>query len=408
MKLTLAVVFVATAALAGVEGEVDCAGQACPELKINGDAASDLPNGQPSPFRGFADPSIRRDPSTGRLWMAYSWPSVKVNGAGRMFRRPGGVEASVAIHLAFSDDNGDHWRYYGPLWDPTPERAPNGTPGHTSHEVANLLPRQVGGKTIWYAARLDYFLPDVGGFRSRPPQSFRVRVFQADTVPGLADAPSETLGSARTDPAYGVDQNLTTLSPNVRQCHLWNEPALYSKGDQLYLTLSCRVFEGRRPNSIKQTLEVFSTRPDGPPNRWRWRYAGRLSGPQEAKELGGEDLTQIELANSRDGQLLAVVSPERFSDSLFDFVRTGCVAVAVASLDPPRLARTASGALDVRARIVDSDAGPHGTAACAYDPASSTGILLVKRQKENVGFAAARGGGGGRMSVSIHRTGARP
>lgn len=384
--------------------EFDCVGSACPQLVIQGDEAATLPNGKPSPFRGFADATIRKDPTSGRLWMAYSYPNIKINSG----RRP---SPSVAVHLAYSDDNGDHWTFQGVLWEPTAERSPDGVDGHTSHEVGNLLPRVVNGKTVWYAARLDYFLPDDGGFRKRPPQSFRVRVMQADTPPQLADAPFASLGSVKSDAAYGIDQRLTDLSSELGHCMLWNEPALYAKGDDLYLALSCMAFQGRKPDMEKNDLVVFATRPDGSPKSWRWRYAGRLAGSSDAKALGGTRLTQIDLATSQDGSLVAIMTPDRWSEELSDFVHDGCVVVGVASIDPPRLARNASGALDLRARITASDAGPHGTAACTYDPASTTGILLGKRQKSNtagLGGGGGRRGGGGGMTAFIYRTGVRP
>lgn len=81
----------------------DCVAGApgCPAFEPIGDAPDVLPGGGPSPFRGFADPSIRLDPVSGRLWMGYTWPHVEIAPASWL-----GVVGTPDIHLAVSDDGG--------------------------------------------------------------------------------------------------------------------------------------------------------------------------------------------------------------------------------------------------------------------------------------------------------------
>lgn len=383
----------------------DCIGAACPAIEIRGDAPATLPGGAPSPFRGFADASIRRDPADGRLWMAYARPSLRVEAAAgrrpaeRRSRRP-----EVDVRLATSDDGGRTWRLRGSLWSPRPATAPDGARGHLSHEVPNLLPVHSPEGTVWYGARLEYFLPDAGGFASRPPESFRILVARAATPPALAKAPSSRLGSMATSPAWGVDVNLAELSPRTRHCMLWNEPALHHDGRELFLALSCMAFAGRKPDLARSDLVVFATSAQGEPASWRWRFAGRLAGVEEARELDGERLTQIDLALGRDGALLAIVTPDTWDERAGDFVHRGCRVVAVErSGDELRLRRDAAGALDLRATVVASDAGPAGTAACTYDPASATGVVMTKRDKQQGGLQHAAS-----LSASLHRTGLHP
>src|SRR3989338_1144029 len=92
--------------------EIDCtAGNPdCPRLLISGDAPDK------SKFHGFADPSMRRDPNTGTLWLVYSWPHVVRSGSGlwSWLSRP--PDPAVDIHLARSYDAGGTWTYAGPLW----------------------------------------------------------------------------------------------------------------------------------------------------------------------------------------------------------------------------------------------------------------------------------------------------
>jgi hypothetical protein len=73
-----------------------------------------------------------------------------------------------------------------------------------------------------------------------------------------------------------------------------------------------------------------------------------------------------------------------------------------------RLARDAAGRLKVAARVTASDAGPSGTAACTYDPASETGIILDTRIKIGAELGHARSGTSARMSVELHATGLHP
>ena len=199
----------------------DCAASqpGCAEIVIDGDPPSRLPNGPPSPFRGFADPSVRRDPTTGALWMAYSWPRLHV---GATTFTPG-----IDIHLARSDDDGGTWNFVAALWESQGRVSPSGIRGFEDHEVANILPMPRADEVDWYAARLAYFIPEGGGFGARVPSSFRLVVARAASPAGLADAPAASLGSRLSDARWGIDVDLTTLSPHLERCDLWNEPALH-------------------------------------------------------------------------------------------------------------------------------------------------------------------------------------
>lgn len=385
--------------------DFDCIGSACPSIKIVGDSVSTLPSGEVSPFSGLADPSIRRDPVSGDLWMAYSWPNIRVAGKSekrRLFRRNRSGMPGVDIHLARSQDAGRNWRFYGKLWSAMSATSSDGESGHMGHEVANLLPVNTPEGTLWYGARLQYFLPDEGGFRDRPVSSFRILVGAARTPAGLSDGPVARLGSMKTDDRWGMDVNLASLSPQTRHCMLWNEPALYHDGNELYLALSCMAFRGKSPDMGKNDLVVFATNASGTPSQWRWRFAGKLAGVSEAKELGGERLTQVELAKGRDGKLLAVVTPDTWESG--DFIHHGCRVVEVDTTGGTlKLARDGSGHLKVRATILASDAGSAGTAACSYDPSSETGVIITKRIKEGGAVSHAR-----LLRATLHRTGIHP
>lgn len=374
-------------------GIVDCrASAACPELAIAGDAPSRLPSGAASPFRGFADPSLRHDPATGTQWLAYSWPSLHANGDGT-------TAPAVSTHLARSDDDGRSFRFVGELWPSTPARDLGGEPGYVDHEVPNLLPVVGGGAVTWFGVRLEYFVPERGGFAARPFDSFRLRLARASSPPALAAATAATLGTARTALGWDPGQtDLSALADAVADCAMWNEPALHHVGDTLYLVVRCLRFEAGVPRVERSDLVVFAA-PAGPDvRRYSWRYAGRLASAEEARELGGGGLTQIDLARGRDGRLLAIVSPDDWSETHGEFVHHGCRVVEVDSLDPPRLARDAAGRLRVRAVVTASDQGPLGPGACAYAPTAALGVLLTRRA---IGGSAA-------LVASLHSTGLHP
>lgn len=357
--------------------KVDCVGDAnCPELEVQGDPPATLPSGAPSPLRGLSDATIRRDPDTGALWMAYSWPSVHVSGGGSRTTR-------VETHLARSDDDGHTWEAAGRLWAAEATNNPvNGEPGSTDHEVPNLLPvtDPATGVTRWIAARLNLFVPDGGGLGKRPPSSFRIGITAAPDPLSLSSAEPAVLGSAATHPGWGVDANLTDLDDSLDRCTLWNEPALHHDKGTLFLALRCLPLRpDGTPDVATGSIEVFATEPAGEPEAWQWRYAGRLAGPEEATELGGDGLTQIDFAMGRDGRLLAIVTPDRWDTTHKEFAHNGLRVLEVSSLEEPALTRD-GGNLVVRAIVTSSDLDPLGPGAGAYEPTSDLGIVLMRRE----------------------------
>src|SRR5262245_32222594 len=139
---------------------VDCGGSSCRAIVVSGHA----PAATPGTFRGFADPSIARDPSApGRVWLAYSWPHL-VSG-----RAPNGssvMMAAVSTHLARSDDGGSTFAHAGELWPAIPTTDPEGGGQHgiVSSETASLVAMASGGTVTWYGAHLRYFLEPRTGY----------------------------------------------------------------------------------------------------------------------------------------------------------------------------------------------------------------------------------------------------
>ncbi|MEI6305589.1 MAG: hypothetical protein WCP33_02090 [Deltaproteobacteria bacterium] len=345
-------------------------------LLIQGDPIYTLPGGQQSLFSGTADPSMRKDPTNNTLWLSYSYPHYEFIPS----RMP-----AVEVHLANSTDGGTTWNAVKTLWpselasnpkDPTQN-------GVINHEVSNLLPLQENGVTTWMAARLDYFLPQGG---NPVGESFRIKIMKASTPEGLSTASTVSLGSAGSDPAWPIDQNLSNLAPELADVSLWNEPALYYENGTLYLILVSFHYNKTVPDLVKDKIHVFSTTPIGAPASWTWSYRGVLAGNAEAVELGGQRLTQVDIAKGMDGKLLMIATPDDWNTTYSDYNHKGCVVVEIASLSSPALARGADGKLKLRSRVTASDANSLGSGASAYDPASNTGLLFTRRNKTSTNF----------------------
>lgn len=378
-----------------------------PPLGINGDDVSRYPNGKPAGFRGFADPCVRRDPLSGDLWMAYSWPHMEhLGGHQRNFA------IGVETHLAVSKDGGNSWQRTHVLWKKTPARFTDrkkgvARDGFISHEVPNILPCVIDGNASWIGARLDYFLGREGNYKDRDNLSFCLRLMASATLPGLSSSPFATFGHDNSSPECEVDVNVCKLSSDFPPLFIPNEPALYFKDGRLYLVFVVMTFYGQSPDFPKSFVAVLSTDLRGPIRSWKWRYHGKLATNKEAKELGGEALTQIELALGRDGQLLAFLVPESWNakankeiggDAFFGIRHHGCAVVEVASLDTPALKKNKDGNLAVRAFLYSSEQPEHGPGAAAYDPGCATGVLLTLRD------ISTRGN----LSWSLHPTGLHP
>jgi hypothetical protein len=362
----------ASATASSTPASVDCTATnpACPEITIQGDAPQSLANG-PSPARGYADPSIRRDPATGVLWLAYSWPHLQsVPGA------TGADTTVVAVdsHLARSDDGGATWSFVRSLWTSGPDRGDAGESGWRNQEVVSLAPATTSSGAVWFSARESYFTRVSAGPKV---SSFTIRVAMANSPDKLADAPEAVLGSDLTSPFWNIDLNLDSLSPELKGC-IFRDPGIIFRRGSLYMAAECSLFTQTGERTNDEFVAVFSTLPSVDARTWRWTYVGKLATHADAVELGGEMLEQTELTTDKDGSLLAVFSPSKPSSPLA--THYGCKVVEVASLEPPALARDSTGKLKVRAGVAATDVGEYGPAACTYEATSKLGLIITRRQ----------------------------
>lgn len=379
-------------AIADATLEIDCRRNTedCPLITI----ANDPPSSTRT-FTGFADPSMTADPADpSRIWMLHSYLEGQVaTGA-----RGGQVGVPVvATHLARSGDGGATWEREAVMWRSSLADDPEGRgpPSYFGSESVSLAATHDEAGTTWYSVRLAYFLEPVTAYRPRFGTGWTMRVAAANaTSPAaLAQAPEAILGTRMTASVYGVHARLDTLSPEVRACAIWNNPAIAVVDGLLYVMPECLEIVRGDVDDATRRIVVFRTRPDGPPASWQWEYAGVLAGVPLATELGGLWLVSANISRAADGSLLMIVTPVGGAAK----VGQGCAGIELASIDPPRVRRDEAGRAVVRARQTAAASSDWHTGACTHDAASSTGLVTV-----------AATTAGSRLRAELRASGLRP
>lgn len=395
-RFGMILLLLASTLLHGQQADIDCTAENpnCPPIGIKGDPPYTFPGKKPSPFTGFADPCLRLDPDGKTIWMAYSYPHMHTGKNLAQIAVPG-----VEIHLAKSTDGGRTWKKVKNLMPSRQQRdADNREKGFSNFEVFNMIHVADGKNGYWVAVWLEHFLPEDGGFRRRPVESFRLGMARANSPTGFRGAKKITLGGGRTSRKWGVDVWLHSLIPDQSIQMIWNEPVLYYEDGRLYLVVRSLQFISKTlPDLPNSAFHVFSTEPKGDIKKWEWAYRGPLTTAADASALGGEGVTQMDISKARDGALLALLTPDTWSHTYGDYIHHGTKAVEIASLENPSLKYDSAGKPVVRAFISATDLDVYGPAAAGYDPASATGIVLTRRIKYP-----------DYMSFSLHATGIHP
>lgn len=354
-------------------------------------------------FAGYADATIRQDPQTGTLWMAYSWPHTIPSGKAGV----AGTQV-LDIHLAYSLDAGKTWTYKGTLYSSQAMTNPlTGATDYTAHEVLNLLPQVVNGVTYWYGIHSTYNVPQSSGGSGVENYTKRWEIAvapgtAADGPMALASATGQFLGqNANTYPQYWpVAVNLSSLDPEVSVCEQYYEPALVISGANLYLFLDCIPASNASGGKFYAVFKTAALSGNGP--NWTWTYikegSTKFANQSDAASVdrylapGATYLTQMDVApGSRSGVLLAIVTAAYdTSTDASGKVSLGCAAVELASVDPPRFVYNSQGQVQVDAFLTSSDSQTGGPGSCTYSPYSATGMILAHRQSaqapQNGGF----------------------
>jgi uncharacterized protein (TIGR03437 family) len=352
----------------------------CTAITLNSDPAAT------TAFAGYADPTIREDPQTNTLWMAYSYPHTIASG--------GSEYQGIDTHLSYSTDGGKTWNYEGALY--TSQQVTNPVTGqtdYTANEVMNLLPQVVNGVTYWYGIHSLYNVPPGGGGGSSL-QSYTKRweiamtAGTATTGPmGLTNATPQFLGqSIDSYPQdFPITQDLTSLNSQLGGCTQFYEPALIMSGNNLYLFLSCTG-----PPPSEMFYAVFTTSdPQDYAGNWVWTYVPQASTPfaneRDAMSVGSHlgtgatYITQMDVAWSKTPGVLLAIMTAAYNDSSGK-MSLGCAAAELASVDPPMFVYNSQGQVQVDAVIASPDSVANGPGSCTYSPDSATGMIMAHLQ----------------------------
>lgn len=331
----------------------------CPEILIVGDPHSQL-NMLPDPFRGYGDPSLEYDPTTGTLWLAYSWLNIEISDPGP----PIVFDLGVRTHLAKSDDNGNSFTFVRSVNEMEMEAHPDtGEMGWSVHEVPTLLKEPSGDwQILWYK----YFNPfgTVTGVDER--QEYLYWRTTANTPDQLGDVSEVWATALATSPSWGAPIDFNDI-PELADCVTLTEPGLFAFNNETYLASSCLIADatGRRADLerlvlLKQTANGYS-------------YVGDIMDAQDAADLGVDVIQQADISVARDGSIILIITPIILDA---DPSHQGCVVFEFDDFAAGTLLRDGNGRAAPRT-VISSDGNGLGPGLCTYDANSETGVLLV-------------------------------
>lgn len=330
---------------------------ACPAITVSGDPFATIGPGA-APFRGYGDPDLAYDPSTGTLWLTYSWLDVLISEPGP----PPVLDFGVRTHLARSEDHGLTWTFVGSLNEVLPISHPDtAADGWTIHEVSALL-REPSGS--WQALWLTYF-DLLGEDGSEDRSDFYYARTLAASPEGLGDTATPWIRGYGTPASFGAVHNLSLL-PGLADCAFFTEPALFAHGGETYLATNCVVVTGGVRQDDQERLVLLRQETSG------YSYVGDLLTYADAAAQGATRIEQADIVYGRDGSVLLIATPI-VSGGVPEHL--GCVVFEITDIGAAEVGRDAAGHAVQLARITADDP-IIGPGACTYDPESETGVLM--------------------------------
>jgi hypothetical protein len=323
---------------------------------------------------GIFDPSIARDPATGKLWMSYS--SVDPSATW-----PANVNV-VATHLAYSDDNGNTWTVSSSgaiinnYADVTlPSVSPND--GTWVNEVSQLIydPNAVPGeewKILWH-----HYL---NIHNVRHFEHGWIAMKAASTPEGLAaateiklfggylyDSANDTAGGTTKSPVGGAPQiQLDTVNSALDTC-VFSEPGMYSSGSALYMSLLCVKIPG--PEHLIALFKCTGSCTTG----GGWSYLGTALNNADAASFGYDTGFSASGIFASGGNVYLVATPVQTIGAPWADYYSGCRIFRFANIDTALLQKT--GSVPTLIGSVNGAAGSFN-GACAYHASSNMSGML--------------------------------
>ena len=317
---------------------------------------------------GMFDPSLARDPATGRLWMSYS-AVVPVASD------PPGAPWGVGLRLAWSDDRGGSWQDAGVWASPFGETTlavdlpaspeppiPAGSPIALQSETSTLVHDPGDASTPWKL--LWHQVPWANGSPYFVSYSW-IAMKAAATPEALAGAlPVALFGGHGLQDALGTPAiALDTTAPELSGC-VFAEPGLLASPGALQLTLDCHVLG---PTATSSVVLFECASPCAMAEAASWRYVGRILDAADAQAVGpgytGFSGTALAEQGGSTYLLATPVVGERYD---------GCRVYRFADLSTGALERSAGRPVTVR-RVSGLPGTHHG--ACAHHEELDAGIL---------------------------------
>lgn len=347
---------------------------------------------------GVFDPSLAKDPHTGKLWMSFSGVAPSGN-------MP--MEYIVSLHLAYSTDNGFTWAYHGQvvpaveittgLIDNLAGSTPNvaaGTGGAWLNETSSLVYDPYGKageewKLVWH----NYLRVD-----DNPATQESTRNFHIDfaSIHLKVAASPEDLASATThrfingilfhgdnftpgSPAYPQITSASLFVPptdiggsDLDLC-LVAEPDLHVDSTGLYFAFSCPYLSSSNP--LQHAALFKCDHPCDITNASNtWNYLGKFGLAAEALPFGSNfvGFSAVDLF-SKGSETFVVMTPRTTMYS-------GCVLFRFSDLQTATL-ETEGGQLKSYGSYLLTDGTHHG--ACSYhEDADTLGLFLSQHYFE--------------------------
>lgn len=345
---------------------------------------------------GIFDPSVTRDPGTGRMWMSYSSVDTSI------YHLPT-VYWKVSLRLAYSDDNGMTWldagvvvapaveTILGPMTENHPAGSiPAGSEGTWQSETSSLIydphpstPANERWKLIWFqylhVGTTSFFADHswiamkmastpLGLEAATPVKLFGGAGLQADGSNTGSPVFSPTGGT----PAIQLNADLTNVVGGASLADLnlcvFAEPGLHATGSAVYLSIFCA--DAATMPITEYILHFRCISPCVMTSAASWEYAGRLLTPADAQAATGNHHYQAPALAEKNGKTYLMVTPV---DTTVGDRYNGCRVYEFMDVNSNQLRRNAGQLVEV-ARI-DGDATTHNGACDTYNGLNG-GILL--------------------------------
>lgn len=354
---------------------------------------------------GIFNPSIARDPGTGRLWMSYSSHGVST------YYLPTSY-GTISIRLAYSDDNGITWHdtskilapysetLVGPMTETQPDASiPANSKGIWQSATSTLLydpsaPETEQWKLVWSQflnADLVSYVHNYGWLAMK----------QAASPMELATAPSVKLfggyslqpdNSNTNAPAYSpiggapeilLNVDLTQSSENASLAGLstcgFSDPAMHATNDAIYLATICTDLA--KPPEEQYLAYFRCSSPCNMTEASSWKYLGHLLSPNDFQGAFTKDIFYLPAFTQKEGKTYLLIS---VIDRNFAGHKGGCRVYEFEDINSNSLRRNNGQLIEIAQIIGD---GGSGEGRCATVEGLEGGVLLsLQHYKETIQF----------------------